>query len=413
MSIYRGKLIELIAVENNVDKSILHIKLLLDQDHVEMFWEVDAITAESVQMVTNFTKDVKYRVSFQCSWDPLQKHHTSLLTRTYRDTSERVTFTCSEDFIDQLNHIKAIQEVNDVDNLSFLSTSLLDKPPEQYDRMKSDADLPKKENLRFTWVTAIAITMISALLFGYSSHAYWEKTEANNDELAQHMLVDEIEVTPIEEPDREDTSVVDEDVSLQPEIPFIELHEETTYSLPEGYVALTFDDGPSQFSIEIMNILQEYNVGGTFFLIGSNVKKHPDYVEQIHANGYAIGSHSMHHVNVSTLSYENQENELLLSSELIQNITQENVTMFRPPYGSKNEHTENVVHRNSHKMVLWNNDPKDWESNDPKKIIDSVRNSEVSGDIILLHESQAVIHALPQIIEYLQGLDLQIVNLQS
>ena len=63
-------------------------------------------------------------------------------------------------------------------------------------------------------------------------------------------------------------------------------------------------------------------------------------------------------------------------------------------------------------MVLWNNDPKDWKTRNSDRILDDIQSSDVSGSIILLHESQAVIDALPNIVEYLQQFDLEIVNLK-
>ena len=62
-------------------------------------------------------------------------------------------------------------------------------------------------------------------------------------------------------------------------------------------------------------------------------------------------------------------------------------------------------------MVLWNRRSKDWKYHNPDEIINYILNSNVSGTIILLHESQAVVDALPQIIEHLLEKELQVVNL--
>lgn len=200
--------------------------------------------------------------------------------------------------------------------------------------------------------------------------------------------------------------------SIQHKVPFLELEKTITYDIPEGYVALTFDDGPSEYSVDIMKVLEKYEVGGTFFFIGYNVKKYSDYVQHIHAKGYSIGSHSINHANMITLSHEEQEKELVQSINLLRELTNEEIVLFRPPYGSYNKNLKDILTENQYKMVLWNNDPMDWKTRNPDKIFSDIKSSNVSGSIILLHESQAVIDALPSIIEYLQELDLKIVSLK-
>jgi len=158
--------------------------------------------------------------------------------------------------------------------------------------------------------------------------------------------------------------------------------------------------------------LKEYKVGATFFLVGYNVRKYPDYAKYIHSNGYSIGSHSMSHLDMSKLSYEKQKNELISSINILKETIDEDISLFRPPYGSFNKQLENLVISQECKIVLWNNDPEDWKTRDADKIFESIKNSNTSGAIILLHESQAVIDSLPRIIEYLQGQNLEIVNLK-
>ncbi len=120
----------------------------------------------------------------------------------------------------------------------------------------------------------------------------------------------------------------------------------------------------------------------------------------------------MNHMNISTLSYDKQKNELIESIELLEEITGKKITLFRPPYGSLNKQMKDLVYEQQYKIVLWDNDPKDWKTRDADKIFNSIQNSNVSGSIILLHESQATIDALPRIIEYLQQLNLEIITLQ-
>src|SRR5699024_9761153 len=124
--------------------------------------------------------------------------------------------------------------------------------------------------------------------------------------------------------------------------------------IPEGSVALTFDDGPSSHSKEIADILTNYQAGGTFFFIGANVQKYPESVRYIYKKGYSIGTHSMHHEDVSQLSYDNQEKELLRARQLVEKITGEQSNLFRPPYGAQGKLTQHLMNEHNSKMVLWN-----------------------------------------------------------
>ncbi|MNM93967.1 Peptidoglycan-N-acetylglucosamine deacetylase [compost metagenome] len=204
-----------------------------------------------------------------------------------------------------------------------------------------------------------------------------------------------------------DTNVNNNESAIASEV----LAEAVTYSIPKGRVALTFDDGPSKYTKDIVDILKEHEIGGTFFFVGKNVGHYSDSVKYVHNNGYSIGNHSMNHRNLVKLSNEKQEYEILDSNKLLEELIQEKVVLFRPPYGSKNAVTKEILIKNDKKMVLWNTDPEDWKSRDANAIYQAIAKSKVNGSIILLHESQATIDALPKIIKYLQSKQLEIVNL--
>ncbi|MFB4169093.1 polysaccharide deacetylase family protein [Virgibacillus sp. JSM 102003] len=408
MSDYQAKLIELVNIETDNDQSLLRINLSFEQD-TEMVWQVDQYTAENLRSASAFDQQYKHRISFHSSFDPIRKCYVSFLTRTHRDQSDKVYFCCSEEFVKALYAIKHTQSTNDLVNLNFLSRNLAENDePEQ--KNVQDGYISKKYNKKPTWVAVALIGIISTVLFGYSSHALKtisdEKASTNADTADSELnLTQEVDAaSPI-------TSSVELNASDQPSIPKVELNSALTYSIREGSVALTFDDGPSKFSKKIVDILKDYQVGGTFFFIGKNVKKHPDYVRYVHSNGFTIGTHSTNHVHVSGLSYKQQEDELTEATQLIEEITNEKVDLFRPPYGDLNQLTIDLMNEHHNKMVLWNKDPKDWKHHNAKKIVNYIRDSNVSGSIILLHESKAVIDALPQIIEYLLSQGLEIVNL--
>ena len=60
-------------------------------------------------------------------------------------------------------------------------------------------------------------------------------------------------------------------------------------------IALTFDDGPSEFTLEVLNLLKKHNANATFFCIGKNIEAHPEIVKQIIAEGHLVGNHYYSH----------------------------------------------------------------------------------------------------------------------
>ncbi|PLR84711.1 polysaccharide deacetylase family protein [Bacillus sp. V33-4] len=405
MSVYQGKLLELSSIERAFNKSFLHIKLTFEQE-VELLWEIDDDTAEKLKAITAFEQNYKYRLSLQSFWDPSRQQHTSFLTKTYCDHSDRLQFACSEEYVKALNSIKQIQQTSEVQTLPFLA---INTPFNDFNQDQPGVT-SRRYNRKLGWMAVAMISVMSTILLGYSGHSFInettiaQKTTVKAESVVEDAVVNQAEPEPLI-PEEEI------DVANQTAVPVIDLNEAVTYSIPEGSVALTFDDGPSKYSVEIVNILNNYQVGGTFFFMGMNVKKYPESVQYAKSNGYAIGSHSMNHPNFANLSLEMQESELLQSNQLLAEVIGEKVELFRPPYGAKNAATIDLMAKHQQKMVLWNKDTEDWKGRSSEEIFHYVLSSQASGSIILLHESQSVIEALPQIIEYLQGQGLQIVSL--
>lgn len=195
-------------------------------------------------------------------------------------------------------------------------------------------------------------------------------------------------------------------------VPTLQLDDILTFHVPEGFVALTFNDGPSKYTNSIVDILKRYEVGGTFFFIGYNVQKHPTMVEYVHSNGFTIGSLSMTHNAMNKQSMNEQLYEVIESKKIIEETIHEPIKLFRPPYGLFDETTKKVTEQEQFKIVLWNHDfhPKDIQSAD--ELVEKVKNTPSSGSIITLYESQHLVEALPSIIEHLQQQNLTILSLK-
>ena len=118
-------------------------------------------------------------------------------------------------------------------------------------------------------------------------------------------------------------------------------------------VALTFDDGPSEYTMELSRGLKERGVQATFFLLGENMEDRREMVEQLVKDGHLIGNHSYHHVQLNKLSKEAAKGEIEKTNQLIREWTGEDPLYIRPPYGAWSQELENVVDMIP---VFWNVD---------------------------------------------------------
>ncbi|WP_175532552.1 polysaccharide deacetylase family protein [Paenibacillus sp. yr247] len=171
------------------------------------------------------------------------------------------------------------------------------------------------------------------------------------------------------------------------------------YSVGKGNVAITIDDGPTKYTGELLKVLKEQNTHVTFFFIGQNAAAFPQSVTEAVYEGHEVGYHSDTHPHMSKMTYDAQENEFNSGLNKLIKFDKHPVTLFRPPYGAYNNDTKLVTEEHHMQMVLWNEDPKDWATTDPSKVVKSVLAQVQSGSIIVMHDHPSTIAALPDIIK--------------
>ena len=185
--------------------------------------------------------------------------------------------------------------------------------------------------------------------------------------------------------------------------------------LPE--VALTFDDGPSIYTQQVLAILRHYNVQATFFFIGQNIMQFPAYLQQALAGGNVVGNHTFTHPHLTTLPYAPIYQELSGTQKAVQQATGMRPTLFRPPYGEYNTDVLEATNRLHLTLVTWSADASDWDNPQPPaaQIASSILNTARNGAIFLLHEGggkrENTVAALPTIIEGLQARGLRLVTI--
>ncbi|MBW8351094.1 DUF4309 domain-containing protein [Bacillus sp. IITD106] len=182
-------------------------------------------------------------------------------------------------------------------------------------------------------------------------------------------------------------------------------------------VALTFDDGPDErITPAIIDVLNDYNVKGNFFFLGSNVKLHPEVVRKAYESGHLILSHSFNHVELTKLGKREVESEIKGAGEEIQSVIGKMPAILRTPYGDTNDQVVAVSNEQGYSIVLWSIDTLDWSQRESTNIVKNVMDNVRNGDIILMHSDSDKMEtekALPLIIEGLEKKNFEIVNLEE
>lgn len=182
-----------------------------------------------------------------------------------------------------------------------------------------------------------------------------------------------------------------------------------TYSLPKGYVALTFDDGPSAYTKQIVDILKDNGIAGTFLFIGKNASRHQEEVRYAVEQGMSVGNHSWDHSKLTKLSDKSKLSNITQTNDELISDGAEQVTLFRPPYGLINSALAAQVKKQNMKVLMWNRDPEDWNADTRDEILDYFEKVNPSGGIYVLHEKKHTVEALPAIIEFLNKKQLKFV----
>lgn len=148
-------------------------------------------------------------------------------------------------------------------------------------------------------------------------------------------------------------------------------------------VALTYDDGPSQYTERLLDCLEENGVKATFFVVGTQVEAYPEILQREDALGMEIGSHTYDHtllnrVDAATIQQKMQQNE-----DVIASVIGHGTTIMRPTGGGINDTVRLAV---AQPMICWDVDTKDWEHRDAQKTVNRILELVQDGSIILMHD---------------------------
>lgn len=153
-------------------------------------------------------------------------------------------------------------------------------------------------------------------------------------------------------------------------------------------IALTFDDGPYPISTPLLlDVLGDLHVPATFFLIGRTGLEFPELARRIAAAGDEIANHTLTHPNLEYQSPAAIRGQLAAAANVLQRYTHDPSpsTMMRPPGGRFTLQTIDVVQRAGYNVILWNDDPGDWEGFTVAQMLRHIEQKATAPEILLLH----------------------------
>jgi peptidoglycan/xylan/chitin deacetylase (PgdA/CDA1 family) len=155
-------------------------------------------------------------------------------------------------------------------------------------------------------------------------------------------------------------------------------------------IYLTFDDGPTpEITNWVLDQLAQYKAKATFFCIGKNAQAHPEICHEIKAQGHQIGNHTQNHLNGWNTLSRNYIYDFEACKKTLETILNEEVKLFRPPYGKMKWKACSKIKKQGYTIVMWDVLSADFDSQtNAEQCLANVLNNIESGSIVVFHDSQ-------------------------
>lgn len=168
-------------------------------------------------------------------------------------------------------------------------------------------------------------------------------------------------------------------------------------------VFLTFDDGPIlEVTPWVLDTLDRYGIKATFFMVGDNVRRHPELLEEVRRRGHTVGNHTMHHLQGMKVTAYRYMHDISEANDLIDS------PLFRPPHGLLRWKQARAI-KDRYNLVMYDLVTRDYSKKlNPEQVFNNVRRYARNGSIIVFHDSlkaeKNMKAVLPRAIEYLRSL---------
>lgn len=184
----------------------------------------------------------------------------------------------------------------------------------------------------------------------------------------------------------------------------------------EQLIYLTFDDGPVPGVTDfVLNELEKRGMKATFFMVGDNLRKHPELGREIFNAGHRFGNHTYHHLD----GYQNRTKKYLEDISLCEKIQEEVFgkcsNLFRPPYGRIKPKAHRAL-KEKYQIVMWDVLSGDYDAEQPAEVcLDKTIQYSQNGSIVVFHDqqkSEAILKkVLPEYLDFLLNSPLKTATL--
>lgn len=169
-------------------------------------------------------------------------------------------------------------------------------------------------------------------------------------------------------------------------------------------VALTFDDGPSEYTPLIVQLLEENGGHATFFMLGNRINTYKEAALAVAASGSEIGTHTFSHERLPDTSRGSILRSLTNSIQVTEEVTGRKVKYLRPPYGAVGDAAYQVCRQLNMPIIIWSLSSRDWEGKSAEEISETILTKVQNGDIILCHDTlkntyEAMKTVIPELVE--------------
>jgi peptidoglycan/xylan/chitin deacetylase (PgdA/CDA1 family) len=163
----------------------------------------------------------------------------------------------------------------------------------------------------------------------------------------------------------------------------------------EGAVAVTFDDGPTDATEPILEVLERWNATATFFMLVDRAEARPATARAVVAAGHEVALHGLDHSRLTSMPAAALGRHFAEGKERLEQVIGRPVRRFRPPYGAQSPRTFLAARRRGLEVVVWTAEGDDWIEHEPADIAELAARRAQPGGVVLLHDGFASDAAAP------------------
>lgn len=169
----------------------------------------------------------------------------------------------------------------------------------------------------------------------------------------------------------------------------------------------------NEYLPSMLKTFEDYGVKTTFFVGGMWASKYPEELINLVEKGHEIGNHGFFHKDQDKLSYNENQQEIYNTHQLVKQYINEDMTLFAPPSGAYNDYTIQCASNLGYKVIMWSRDTIDWRDQNADLIYERATKNLSNGELVLMHPTLKTAEALPKILEYCKQHNLNVVPVSN